>query len=156
MSPWLNPRMINTKTNPNQVLVGPTPPKHAMKGRGGASSPLKVADRLAAFLQAHPALTGNPDVVLVSEPSGSPLAPDKAAVMVGCRGFAAMEVSVSTFVEQGEWCAGKSRSCTDFGGPLIDPGRVLSAILSSLHDQQSGGVAVRYRPSFNYFCSWLR
>lgn len=36
----------------------------------------------------------------VSEPSGARLAPGKNALLVGCRGFATLQVSVSTFEEE--------------------------------------------------------
>jgi hypothetical protein len=36
----------------------------------------------------------------VSEPGGSFLAPDKGAVGIGCRGFASIDLHISTFVDK--------------------------------------------------------
>ena len=43
---------------------------------------------------------GSPDYVVVSEPGGSVLAPDRCAVGIGCRGFAALDIRVSTFADE--------------------------------------------------------
>ncbi|CAN0393279.1 unnamed protein product [Ectocarpus fasciculatus] len=118
-----------------KVVVGATPPPGSLSG----DAPLEVADRLADFLRAHPSLAGLPDLVVVSEPAGSRLAPDKNAIVVGCRGFACLEVAVSTFEDDGS-DLGHRRGCADFGGPLIDPSRVLANIVASLHPPGTGGL----------------
>ncbi|CAM9782219.1 unnamed protein product [Scytosiphon promiscuus] len=112
-----------------RVVVGATPPPGSMSGNAS----LEVADRLADFLRAHPSVAGLPDLVVVSEPAGSTLAPEKNAVLVGCRGFACLRVTSSR---------GRRRSCAEFGGPLIDPARVLANVLASLHDPATGGLRV--------------
>lgn len=38
--------------------------------------------------------------------------------------------------------AASSRGCADYGGPLIDPGRVLASVLASLHDPHTGALKV--------------
>jgi hypothetical protein len=38
--------------------------------------------------------------VIVSEPGGSFLAPDKGAVGIGCRGFATLDLHISTFIDK--------------------------------------------------------
>lgn len=86
----------------------------------------------------------------MSEPAGSSLAPDKHAVLVGCRGFATLEVSVSTFADGGGGGGGGGGEggrrgrprCAEFGGPLIDPARVLTNILASMHDPETGQLKV--------------
>ncbi|CAM9392875.1 unnamed protein product, partial [Ectocarpus sp. 13 AM-2016] len=117
-----------------KVVVGGTPPPGSLSG----DAPLEVADRLADFLRAHPSLAGLPDLVVVSEPAGSRLAPDNNALLVGCRGFAFLEVAVTTF-EDG---SGHRRGCADYGGPLIDPARVLANIVASLHHPETGELRV--------------
>ncbi|CAM9262593.1 unnamed protein product [Phaeothamnion confervicola] len=117
-----------------RVLIGGTPPASALAG----DRPLDVCDKLAEFLRAHPGDVGSPDVVIVSEPHGSALAPEKSAVLYGCRGFASVNMAVRTFSDE----AGKKRSCADYSGPLIDPGAVLAAVLASLHDPNTGALAV--------------
>lgn len=76
----------------------------------------------------------------VSEPAGASLAPEKHAVLVGCRGFATLEVAVSTFGDGGGGCEGAR--CAEYGGPLIDPTRVLTTILASMHDSKTGQLKV--------------
>lgn len=39
---------------------------------------------------------------------------------------------------------GKAVRCTDYGGPLIDPARVLSNILASMHDPETGALKVMF------------
>ncbi|KAG5181257.1 hypothetical protein JKP88DRAFT_346660 [Tribonema minus] len=143
-----------------RILVGGTPPPQAQKG----DAPLALTDGLADFIRAHPGDVGVPDYVIVSDPGGSTLAPDKATVGFGCRGFATMDIRVSTFVEekdaskqekdaskQGKWrfmcnygpiARGKRRSVCDYGGPLLDPAFVLATILASLRDSETGELCV--------------
>eukprot|EP00752_Nemacystus_decipiens_P011823 g10491.t1 len=116
-----------------KIVVGATPPPGSLSG----NACLEVADRLADFLRAHPSVTGLPDLVVVSEPAGASLAPEKHAVLVGCRGFATLEVAVSAFGGGGE-----GPRCAEFGGPLIDPARVLTNMLASLHDPETGQLKV--------------
>lgn len=86
----------------------------------------------------HLSPTNHHDQTKVSEPAGSRLAPDKNALLVGCRGFAFLEVAVSTF-EDG---SSHRRGCSDYGGPLIDPARVLANIVASLHHPVTGELRV--------------
>lgn len=37
----------------------------------------------------------------------------------------------------------ETRTCSAFAGPLIDPTRVLTTILASMHDSETGGLKVR-------------
>eukprot|EP00903_Cladosiphon_okamuranus_P014515 g13464.t1 len=122
-----------------KIVIGATPPPGSLSG----NVPLDVADRLADFLRAHPSIAGLPDLVVVSEPAGASLAPEKHAVLVGCRGFATLEVAVSTFGDGGgAGGGGEGARCAEFGGPLIDPARVLTNILASMHDPETGQLKV--------------
>lgn len=99
----------------------------------------------------------------MSEPAGASLAPEKRAVLVGCRGFATLEVAVSAFGDGGGGGEGSSSNrrrnprCAEFGGPLIDPVRVLTNILASLHDSETGELKVggvgTWNRSVRFFCS---
>lgn len=106
----------------------------------------------------------------VSEPAGATLAPEKNAVLVGCRGFACLQLTVGTFEADDKDVTSRSssssdgaaakhnrnstgsqatrrrdrrRSCAEFGGPLIDPARVLANIVASLHDPATGELRVQ-------------
>ncbi|CAM9537578.1 unnamed protein product [Chrysoparadoxa australica] len=118
-----------------KVLVGATPPPTALAG----DQPLQVADKLGEFIKANPGHIGSPDHVIVSCPGGSALAPERAAVGVGCRGFASMDIKVSTFTEE----EGKDRSCANWAGPVIDPGVALVTMLASVREATSGSLSVK-------------
>jgi acetylornithine deacetylase/succinyl-diaminopimelate desuccinylase-like protein len=119
-----------------RVLVGGTPPPQTLKG----DAPISLADKLRDFLKANPGVAGNPDYIIVSEPGGAELAPERATVGIGCRGFAVMDMTIRTFQHdpQGKY----DRSTASFGGPLVDPGFALATVLASLRNVQSGALEV--------------
>mmetsp|Transcript_9444 Transcript_9444/g.14248 ORF Transcript_9444/g.14248 Transcript_9444/m.14248 type:complete len:1276 (+) Transcript_9444:142-3969(+) len=118
-----------------KVLIGGTPPPKSMEG----DSPIDIAEGLKNFILCHPDEIGQPDYIIVSDPGGSSLAPDCASVGVGCRGFATVRLTVTTFDASSEE---NEPSICLYGGPLIDPGFVLCSILASLRDLTSGSLLV--------------
>lgn len=118
-----------------KVLVGGTPPAHTLAG----DAPLQLTDKLAEFIKTHPGLIGNPALVLISDPAGCAMAPDKAAVTFCCRGFLTIDVKVTTMKTKDGQVAS---SIPLFGGPLVDPGYVLATIISSFRETHTGAIRI--------------
>ncbi len=131
-----------------RVMIGSTPPLSSLSGEDA----IVMADKMRDFLKANPKLTGDPHYIVVSKPGGSALAPERWAIGIGCRGFGVLDVSVKAFGDLSDTNV-KKRSepvlMTKFGGPLIDAGFILSTVLATIRDPETGAVALPGIPDAN-------
>lgn len=75
----------------------------------------------------------------VSEPSGARFAPEKTALMVGCRGFVSLQVSVSTFEVEVSGMAWHGRCFVGGGGSVVFGWLVVVVMLLPFGGGSGGG-----------------
>eukprot|EP01084_Bolivina_argentea_P054355 99710_1 len=111
-----------------------------------------MADKMRDFLKANPKLTGDPHYVVISKPGGSALAPERWAVGIGCRGFGVLDVSVKALGDSSETEMKKGSEpvlMAKFGGPVIDAGFILSTVLATIRDSDTGSISLPGIPEAN-------